>query len=692
MWLFRGEGEGGNRGMLSFLLGPEESRSWGRRIVGLGLFGAAYYLAYRFGMSFSQAVPSPFWFPDAVLLCTLLLCPPRLWWMFLAATLPVRFLLVYAAPPVWFLLAACANDLLKALLSATILRRVLRDPTRFDRLRDFGIFVAVAVAGVPILSAVAGGLAWQALGRDFWLSWQAWFLGDAMASLLLAPFILYWFFPRERRKPAHAPRYAEAALLTAGLAALGLAAFSGRLASPYDVLALLYAPVPFLLWAALRFGFKGTTAALTLSALFAAAAAAEGRGPFAGLAPDDRILRIQLYLFVVALSVLFLAVLVGERDESLARLKEREERYREVVNSQTDLICRFLPDTRLTFVNEAYCRYFGRPQKELIGRSFLELLPESAREPTRQHVLSLVQNPRVVANEHEVLRPDGSVGWQQWLNHAVRGRDGRVIEFQAIGRDITDRKHAEDADRRLAQAGRLALVGELTASIAHEINQPLGAILSNSDALEMLLEAGQGRPEDIRAILSDIRREGVRASDVIRNVRSLVRPREMQMQAVSLSVLTADVMRLAEIESRRRGVILEASVPADLPEVRGDRVWLQQLLLNLMVNGMDAMSEVPATHRRLALRASRNGGAWVEIAVADAGHGIPAELLPRLFNSFFTTREHGMGLGLSISRSIVEAHGGRIWAENNVDGGATLRFTLPAAQTGGRGRPVEEAV
>jgi PAS domain S-box-containing protein len=666
--------------MLRFLLGPDESRSWTRRLMGLGLFGLAYYLAYRFGMSFSQTVPSPFWFPDAVLLCTLLLAPPRLWWLFLAATVPIRFWLVPAERPFWFLLAAFANDSLKGLLSATILRRALRDPTRFDRLRDFGVFVAVAVIGVPILSAVGGGAAWQASGKMFWPSWQEWFLGDAMACLLLAPTILYWFFARERRKATNPRRYTEAALLIAGLAALGLAAFSGRLASPYDLLALLYAPVPFLLWAALRFGLKGTTAALTLSALFAAAAAAQGRGPFAALAPDDRILRIQLYLFLVALPVLFLAVLVGERDESLAKLKESEERYREVVNSQTDLICRFRPDTTLTFVNEAYCRYFGRPREELLGRSFLDLLPESARVATGEHVQSLVRNPRVIANEHEVLRSDGSIGWQQWLNHAVRGRDGRVMEFQGIGRDITDRKHAEDADRRLAQAGRLALMGELTASIAHEINQPLGAILSNSDALEMLFEAGRARPAEIRAILSDIRREGLRASDVIRNVRSLVRPREMQMRAVDLCELAADVLRLAEAESRRRGVALEADMASSLPRVRGDHVWLQQLLLNLMVNGMDAMSDLPQSQRYLALRASRNGGTWVEVAVEDAGHGIAAEALPRLFNSFFTTREHGMGLGLSISRSIVEAHGGRIWAENNHAGGATFRFTLPTLE------------
>ncbi len=170
---------------------------------------------------------------------------------------------------------------------------------------------------------------------------------------------------------------------------------------------------------------------------------------------------------------ILISAVTGKRAEDA--LRASEERYREVLDSQTDLICRYLPDTILTFVNEPYCRYFGKTREELIGRKFLDFIPEAARETARRHVESLLENPRIEPDEHEVMRPDGSIGWHQWVDHAVHGRDGRIIEFQGIGRDITDRKRAEEADRRLAQAGRLALLGELTASIAHEINQPLGA-------------------------------------------------------------------------------------------------------------------------------------------------------------------------------------------------------------------------
>ncbi|HYB53453.1 MAG TPA: PAS domain S-box protein, partial [Thermoanaerobaculia bacterium] len=220
---------------------------------------------------------------------------------------------------------------------------------------------------------------------------------------------------------------------------------------------------------------------------------------------------------------LLIPTLIGKRTD--AALRASEERYREVVESQTDLICRFAPDTTLTFVNEAYCRYFGRTREELIGRRFLDFTPEAARDAIRRHVLSLIDNPRVEIYEHEVTRPDGTIGWQHWTNHAIRGRDGRIYEFQGIGQDITDRKHAEEAQRSLAQASRLALLGELTASIAHEINQPLGAILSNTDAAEMLLEAGPERLDEVRAILGDIRREDLRASDVIHHTRRLLQRR-----------------------------------------------------------------------------------------------------------------------------------------------------------------------
>jgi PAS domain S-box-containing protein len=383
--------------------------------------------------------------------------------------------------------------------------------------------------------------------------------------------------------------------------------------------------------------------------------------------PPDLVSRLRLVG-----QILFSAV-TAKRAE--ARLQASEEKYREVVNSQTELICRFLPDTTLTFVNEAYSRYFRRSREELIGRPFLELIPEGPRETVRRHVQSLIENPRVVIHEHEVLCADGSIGWQQWVNHAIRGRDGRIVEFQAIGRDITDRKRAEESDRKVASAARLTMLGELAASIAHEVNQPLGAILSNAEAAEMLLETGQ--IEAVKTILSDIHREDLRASDVIKRVRSLLQHRPLKPQILDVNDLAREIARFVEPDARRRGMEIELDLGSDLSPIQGDSVQLQQLLLNLVLNGMDAMAEAPVRDRTLVISTRENGDGLLEIAVVDRGHGIDADLLPRLFQSFVTTRESGMGLGLSLSRSIAESHGGSIHAENNPDRGATFRLILP---------------
>lgn len=227
----------------------------------------------------------------------------------------------------------------------------------------------------------------------------------------------------------------------------------------------------------------------------------------------------------------------------------------------------------------------------------------------------------------------------------------------------------------LAHASALAVVGELTASIAHEINQPLGAILSNTDAAELLLEAGAPH-ESIRQIMEDIRKDDRRASDVIQRLRALLRKHEIEARPFDLNEAIADALRVVRADAERRRVAIDAEFAA-LPSVRGDRTHIQQVLLNLIVNGMDAMVDTHVTRRRLVVRTARAGGD-LEVSVTDAGPGIPPERMPKLFESFFTTKQSGMGLGLSIARSIVEAHGGRIRAENNPGGGATFRFTLPA--------------
>jgi PAS domain S-box-containing protein len=357
-------------------------------------------------------------------------------------------------------------------------------------------------------------------------------------------------------------------------------------------------------------------------------------------------------------------------------LQANEARYREVVDSQTELVCRYTPDTTLTFVNEAYCRFFARRRDELIGRKFVELIPEASWPAVFSQVESLLREPRVCTYEHEVMLADGTIGWQQWVDSAIVAPDGCVTELQGIGRDITDRKRAEEATQRLAQASRLAMMGELTASIAHEVNQPLNAILNNADAAELLLDSGSDRLDEVRQILADIRNDDLRASEVIRRTRDLLRKRPMEREPLDLNEVAGSVLQFVRNDATRRGVELVGDFSRDLPPVPADRVHLEQALLNLILNGMEAMTDPGISHRRLTVRTAVAGGS-VEVVITDSGHGIAPEHLSELFDSFFTTKQDGMGMGLSIARSIAEAHGGRVWAENRREGGATFRLTVP---------------
>jgi signal transduction histidine kinase len=235
---------------------------------------------------------------------------------------------------------------------------------------------------------------------------------------------------------------------------------------------------------------------------------------------------------------------------------------------------------------------------------------------------------------------------------------------------------AEQQQMNLAHASRLTMVGELTASIAHEIGQPLGAILSNAETAEILLQSKQPRLEEVQQILADIRKDDLRASEVIRRMRELLSKRELELKLIDLNTVTSDVLRLVDGESRRRGVEIEKQLADTLPVVRGDVIHLQQVILNLVLNAMEAMSE---SNRRLTMRTTHDNQGNIEVAVEDSGPGIPPEQLPRLFDSFFTTKTHGMGLGLSIVRSIVEAHGGG-------SGGALLEAALTPTRADDKGR------
>ncbi|HEY2529740.1 MAG TPA: sensor histidine kinase [Xanthobacteraceae bacterium] len=263
-----------------------------------------------------------------------------------------------------------------------------------------------------------------------------------------------------------------------------------------------------------------------------------------------------------------------------------------------------------------------------------------------------------------------------------------LLQTALIARLISERGRRNVAEvqarqrmAELAHMNRRATAGEMSASLAHELNQPLGAILSNAEAAEILLNAPSPKLAEIKEILGDIRRDDERASDVIRHLRSLLKKTAFEPQQIDLNETVREVFDFLSVQASARNVTIASGLTSHALRVRGDRIHLQQVLINLIVNAIDATTGVPTGQRRITGHTIRVNGC-AEVSIADSGSGIPSDKLTQVFEPFFTTKEQGMGMGLSIARTIVEAHGGRIWAENQASGGAVFRLSLPLVNAG----------
>ena len=259
-----------------------------------------------------------------------------------------------------------------------------------------------------------------------------------------------------------------------------------------------------------------------------------------------------------------------------------------------------------------------------------------------------------------------------------------VQRLRIVGRVVAGALDRKRAERRLEQvreelklAVQHTVIGQLAASIAHEVNQPLGAILSNAQAARRFLATKRPNLKDLGAAIEDIIQDNSRAVETIRNIRALFQRDEAQMSPIDLRQILNDVERILAAEAMRKNVTLRLNLPAALPTVVGNRIQLVQALMNLVLNAFDAVCEDGNGSREVEIRASQSESGRLHISVRDSGKGIDSEVIPRLFDAFFTTKPKGMGMGLAIVRSIVETHGGRVWATRNLERGATLEFELP---------------
>jgi PAS domain S-box-containing protein len=299
------------------------------------------------------------------------------------------------------------------------------------------------------------------------------------------------------------------------------------------------------------------------------------------------------------------------------------------------------------------------------------------RARTRERFRTAIREKMDFDHGYRIVHPAGEIREIHVIGHPVLSPSGEVIEFVGTLMDVTERRRAEEERQALAHANRIATMGQLTASIAHEVNQPIAAMVTNAQAALRWLNMQPPDPEEVRQALDRIVRNGRRAGDVISRMRALVRKAPPRKDQLDINETIREVIALTRSELHRTGTSLQTQLADGLPLVPGDRVQLQQVVLNLILNAVEAMSGSNEVSRELLISTAADGASGVRIVVRDWGPGLKPESLDRLFEAFYTTKPDGMGMGLPICRSIIEAHGGRVWVTANVPHGAVFQFILP---------------
>jgi two-component system, LuxR family, sensor kinase FixL len=374
--------------------------------------------------------------------------------------------------------------------------------------------------------------------------------------------------------------------------------------------------------------------------------------------------------------------LVGELKASELQLRESEERMTLAAGAANLGIWVHDLERGEVWASDQWRALFGFAKTEQVDFDvFLQRVHPEDRDAIGDLMARPTADEESYDREYRLVLPNGGIRWIGSRGRFEFSADGTPVRRRGASLDITMRKQAElEAERHrnaAAHLSRVTTLGEISGSLAHELNQPLGAILANTEAAARGLDKAAPDVKELRAILEDVRSDVLRAADTVRSVRAFLRRRELDLQPCAVADLASEAVRLIRSDAISREVIVSVEIAPGVPPVSADRIHLQQVLLNLLVNGMDAMSTCPVEERRITIQAVCSRPREVEISVVDAGVGIAAADLPRVFDSFRTTKPDGLGLGLSICRSIVQAHGGSIALRNNADRGVTASLTLP---------------
>jgi two-component system sensor histidine kinase DctS len=380
--------------------------------------------------------------------------------------------------------------------------------------------------------------------------------------------------------------------------------------------------------------------------------------------------------------------LVGQTAVGEDLVQDSEARFRSLFEQAAAGMVATAPDGRFLQVNPAYCRFLGYTEQELLRMTGPDVTHPDDREATRARLAEARDGSRQVVDlEKRYLRKDGTTVWGHVSASWIRASSGKEFYSVAIVQDITTRKRAQEKARRLegdlVHVARTSTMGEMAATLAHELNQPLAAIANYTEGCQNLLRSGKADAAELGDALGQVGQLTERAGKIIQRIRRLVHKGEPHRSSVDVNDLVREIAGLVELEARRHNTRVSLALAETLPIVLADQIQIQQVILNLARNGLEAMEETALAQRCLIIGTAVADSSDVEVMVRDAGHGLPDGDPGELFEPFFTTKPRGLGMGLAISRTIIESHQGRLWAEHGSQGpgGAMIRFSLPVATT-----------
>ncbi len=786
--------------------------------------GAAYFIAAEVGaaLAFPSAPVSVLWAPNAILMAALMLTPREHWWMYLAGVLPFHLFAQLGDFPITRVMIQYIANAGLATLGALAVAAVSIGTHRFDRVRNAFTLVLFGGLLAPALTSILMATAFKISGisNEMWLTVMARTVTNTFAVVTLVPLIVHCADRlRSGQRPISVKRAAEAMTLALTTLAVCTLLFFIPVESPERTPMLLYAPLPLVAWATVRFGVAGACAACLTAGAVSMLAMVNGYGPLTGSDPVENAL--SLVAFHVVMSIIFLtsAALLDEWRHAGRALSVSKARFRSIFENNIIPTAIWRDDLRISEANEAFLRLTGfsgddiqsgklrfddlatlnaKPMThdfpedldtsdllERFDNAELELALRDGRrvpvilghcrfpadeggviyaldlsafrraEARRQRVESL--HAAVLTSLHDQIAVVDSRGavieindsWRHAVDCAPASRFDRILAgenylqccsraaeqgdrtaiehltalravlngsddrrqlecreasvgepgwyevcFERLRRaeggavitrtEVTSRKRAE-ADARnqrqqLTHLSRAAVLGQLSGAFAHELKQPLTSILGNAEAALSLLQKGTGSTEEIREILQDIVQDDERAAQVIQRLRALLGKGDPLHAPVELNDVVRESVELAHSEFVTRNVVASMNLDPKVPTVLADRVQVQQVVLNLLMNACEAMVGTPLPRRQVVVTTSFLAASEaVEIHVQDNGSGIAPGDADRIFQPFVTTKAHGLGLGLAICRSVAEAHLGVLWAENAPDGGAIFHIKIPVA-------------